>query len=192
MKEFHCCTDFHEDDDEIDAGGLPEHIIVYRGPYFLMVEFGRKISKFIHDEKKEAQDDDLINEIFVYTFFEVMEKYQETEYISRSILFTDNVKKDEEIDFYSILKLKDTHISISNIRASGGESYEVVQSDHKDRYGEPVYEDDVIEYKEKEKGEKDIIMAKVTKFDNKELGDLDQTVHQKKCALLKMKKTCKR
>ena len=46
MKEFHCCTDFHEDDDEIDAGGLPEHIIVYRGPYFLMVEFGRKISKF--------------------------------------------------------------------------------------------------------------------------------------------------
>ena len=37
-----------------------------------------------------------------------MEKYQETEYISRSILFTEYVKKDEEIDFYSILKLKDT------------------------------------------------------------------------------------
>ncbi len=183
MKEFHCCTDFHEDydNDKIDddiPGGHPEHFIVYRGPYFLMVEFGRKISKFIHDEEKEAQDDDLINEIFVYTFFEVMEKYQETEYISRSILFTEYVKKDEEIDFYSILKLTDTHISISNIRASGDESYEVVQSDHKDRYGEPVYEDDVIEYKKKEQDEK--ITAKVTKFDNKELGDLDQSVHPKK------------
>ena len=119
-----------------------------------------------------------LNQIFVYTFFEVMKKFQETEYISRSILFTDNVKKDEEIDFYSILKLKDTHISISNIRASEGESYEVVQSDHKDRYGEPVYEDDVIEYKKKEQDEK--ITAKVTKFDNKELGDLDFSVHPKK------------
>ena len=47
-----------------------------------------------------------------------------------------------------------------------------------DRYGEPVYEDDVIEYKKKEQDEK--ITAKVTKFDNKELGDLDFSVHPKK------------